>query len=517
MVSVTYSKSCGLCAFLCDLVVFVNFADPDSRYNLKRRVASLPPISSEIFTEKVLSAQASSSAAAAKASFEKLCAPCQKTYYSENAFQNHLGSQRHRARAAAMSEAHAETETTSMVGSTISLGEPLESVAPEDTDDPEVEAEFSQIVDGIKDADINGTSPVSSRPARPHHSGQEDRPEHPISPETRASSTNTARVPQMPIIRCMFCNYDSPNLKLNILHMTKFHGLFIPEQSYLVDQEGLINYLQSKITENYECLFCHKLKGSMVGVQTHMRDKGHCMIAFETEEEMLEIGQFYDFSSTYSDEEGDEEDLDREASPKLHRGYKLGARRSSQDNGDGQDNEGWETDSEDSVDTDEIHSVPIDQDYHRLPRHRHHTHSDPRMHRAPDGFHSHAHSHHAAFYSDYELHLPSGRSAGHRALARYYRQNLHSHPTEEERAQRLLTDGSSEETSGQNTGRGREVMRRSEAGMLGVTDSKRKEVLSTQKRGQRRAERSERQYQWGVQRRANNQKHFRDDNFGTHV
>ena len=417
-----------------------------------------------------------------------------------------------------MSEANGttETETASMMSSTISLGEPLEVTAPEDTNDPEVEEEFSKVVNSIKGLDVDEASPVSRRPSRPHHSAGEHRPVHPISPESRVPSAATTADTQtsspMPIHRCLFCNYDSPNLKLSIMHMTKYHGLFIPEQPYLVDLEGLIKYLQAKISENHECLFCHKLKGSMNGVQTHMRDKGHCMIAFDTEEEMIEVGQFYDFRSTYSDAE--DEASESETPVKESAAAKLGMRRSSADIEEA--DEGWETDS--SVASDEISSVPIDQDYHRLAHHRHHTHYDPRSHRAPDGFHSHAHSHHAAFHSDHELHLPTGRTAGHRSLARYYRQNLHNHPSAEERQQRLLTDGAAEEGEENKSPRaGRQLVKRSEAGMLGVTDQKRKEVTAVQKRQQRQADRAERQYQWGVQKRANNQKHFRDDNFGTHV
>ncbi|KAI4146380.1 MAG: hypothetical protein LQ340_005954 [Diploschistes diacapsis] len=432
-------------------------------------------------------------------------------------------------RATALSEANGmvDTETASILSSTISLGEPLETTAPEDTDDPEVEAEFSRVVNGIKDIQVEKSGPVSRRPTRPQNSADDYRPEHSISPETRTTSVATTATTQqpssMPISRCLFCNYDSPNLKLSIMHMTKFHGLFIPEQPYLVDLEGLIAYLQAKIAENYECLFCHKLKGSMNGVQTHMRDKGHCMIAFDTEEEMIEVGQFYDFRSTYSDDEEEEDgesesesESESEAKGKGQKAAKLGARPSSCNGGE--DDEGWETDSSASVDTNEISSVPIDQDYHRLPHHRHHTHYDARAHRAPDGFHSHAHSHHASFHSDYELHLPTGRTAGHRSLSRYYRQNLHSHPSAEERQQRLLTDGPSKESEeNRNPSGGRQVMRRGEAGMLGVTDAKKKDVAAVQKRQQRQADRAQRQYNWGVQRRANNQKHFRDDNFGTHI
>jgi len=46
------------------------------RYNLKRRVASLPPIPSEVFSEKVLQARAETSAQADKAGFERPCETC---------------------------------------------------------------------------------------------------------------------------------------------------------------------------------------------------------------------------------------------------------------------------------------------------------------------------------------------------------------------------------------------------------------------------------------------------------
>ncbi len=68
------------------------------RYNLKRRLAELPAVSSEDYNNKVIAAQASTTAAAAQAAFATTCPTCQKTYYSENAYQNHLASKAHRAR-----------------------------------------------------------------------------------------------------------------------------------------------------------------------------------------------------------------------------------------------------------------------------------------------------------------------------------------------------------------------------------------------------------------------------------
>jgi pre-60S factor REI1 len=508
-----------------------------SRYNLKRRVASLPPLSSEIFAEKVLNAQASSSAAAAKAAFEKPCEPCHKVYYSENAYRNHVGSQKHRLRVAAIANGEGRTaddETTSVMSSAVSLGEPLDGNFTRHQAS-EAEAEFSEVVKGIKETSLEEKEPVSRRPSRPHHSAAETRPEHPLSLTTQSSTPTTEDTTKGPgdvsPNRCLFCNYDSPTLRLNVMHMTKFHNLFIPEQPYLVDLEGLIGYLQGKVVDQHECLFCHKSKHSASGAQTHMKDKGHCMIAFDSEEDMIEVGQFYDFRSSYSDEEEeDDEDTDMEDTPSG--GVKLGSKRSGvskatvvNSNGDelmidGDENgDGWETDSSaSSLDSAELHAVPIDHDhaYTRLPMHRHHSHNDPRPHRTFDGFHSHAHSHYAVFRSDYELHLPSGRTAGHRSLARYYRQNLHNYPTAEERIQqRLIADETADgDGSGEiePQGRGRQAITRANGGMgmIGVTDAKKREVAAVEKRERKAAQRLQKHYQWGVDKRGNSQKHFRD-------
>ena len=496
-----------------------------SRYNLKRRVAALPPLSSEIFAQKVLNAQATSSAAAAKASFEKICTACSKSYYSENAYQNHLGSQKHRLRLAAVQNGEVpavDEETNSVISSTISLGEPIATTS-QDAVDPKAEVDFSKVVQDMKQTSLEGpgkVEPTDSGPSRPHQSTKKDSTEHSSSRSTdkstiQVSSMNAQNNKLSLRNKCLFCSYDSPSLKLNIMHMTKFHGMFIPETTYLVNTEGLVEYLYQKINQDHECLYCHKLKGSATGVQTHMRDKGHCMIAFESEEEMIEVGQFYDFSSTYSDPESEEDAVMEDSDGPVEGNASSRFRRDRKDEvmeaGEG-DGDGWETDSSaSSLDSDDLTAVPIDHDhaFQRLSLHRHHSHTDPRPHRTFDGFHSHAHSHHAAFHSDYELHLPSGRTAGHRSLSRYYRQNLHKYPTPEERSsRRLLTDGSTNAENGPN----RQAITRANggSGMLGVTDAKKREVQGAQKRERRRAQRARQQYQWGVDKRGNSQKHFRD-------
>jgi pre-60S factor REI1 len=479
------------------------------RYNLKRRMAELPPTSAEDYKDKVLAAQAVTDAAAKKAGFETTCEICQKTYFSENAYRNHMGSQKHKLRVAAGSRKGSVNGSVapSVTDSTMSGGNPTNG----QIGDLEVEAEFEKVVKGIKDTSGEESGPLFTRPSRPTPSKAIDGKTHPLSP-TATTDSQASGTPDIPLSRCLFCNYDSPTWKLSISHMTKIHGLFIPEQSYLVDLEGLLGYLQAKVTQNHECLCCHKLKNNTDGVQTHMRDKGHCKIAFETEEEMIEVGQYYDFSSTYSDAEESDSDTEMEGAARERKG-------GAQLPGSGTPAEdGWETDSSfSSLDSEELTSVPNDDhtsQYERLPLHRHHSKTDPRPHRSADGFHSHAHSHNTAvFYDEHEMHLPSGRVAGHRSLKKYYRQNLHSYPTAAERMeeqQRRIENGEDEEMADADTpNQSKAVAMRSEAGMIGATASQRKEVRSSEIRGRQQGQRAQNRIKARDEKQNNSQKHFR--------
>jgi pre-60S factor REI1 len=493
------------------------------RYNLKRRVASLPPLSSEIFTEKVLANKASAAASAAKASFEKSCAACQKTYYSQNAYTNHLNSQKHRTNLMKASRGAQNDDAVSVNGSVMSSAFSLgESMA--DSEATVGEKEVADVADGLKTSTLEDSAPAE---------GTEE-----ASTEDDRSSVATSKIITDPLQDCLFCNYKSPTMPLNLNHMGRFHGMFVPEKEFLADPEGLLKYLHSKIHEQHACLKCHKVVHTATGIQTHMRDRGHCMIAFESDEELVEVGEFYDFSSTYDDQAAfdemqDEAEQSDDSTSTTGGGVKLGAKRetktTTEDDADmssGEGDEGWETDSTvSSVPTDEITAIPIDRSHRHksLNKSRHHNHADPRPHRAADGFHSHAHATPTAVYHDeYELHLPSGRTAGHRSLNKYYRQNLRNYPGVAERmenAQRRLTapesgdeDGDVEMDGEEGGRRGREVITRANGGMgmIGVSDSKKKEVAALEKRQVKQAERARNRYQAGNERRHNFQKHFRD-------
>ena len=251
------------------------------RYNLKRRVASLPPLSSEIFTEKVLANKATAAATAAKASFEKVCTPCQKTYFSENAYNNHLNSSKHRINMAKSGRGaqldDAASVTGSMVSSAFSLGESMAD-SEVTTVNGDADKDVADVADGLKNASI-----------------EEQNAEEAATADGDKTSVAASNKPASdPLLDCLFCNYKSPNFQLNITHMGRFHGMFIPEKEFLAQPEGLIKHLHEKIHAYHECLKCHKVLHTASGIQTHMRDRGHCMIAFDTDIELVEIGEFYD-------------------------------------------------------------------------------------------------------------------------------------------------------------------------------------------------------------------------------
>jgi pre-60S factor REI1 len=467
-----------------------------------------------------LATKAADAATIAKASFEKYCEPCHRHYFSENAYVNHLASQKHKqnvVKSHNYSRQRSEPEVGSVISSTFSLGEPTakpnaSTVDEEDEISDEAEEEFEKVVSGIKNTSLDENDPISRRPSRPHASAaSKDLPIHPLSP---AIKSGVEPPKDFAIRQCLFCNRYSSSLESNVAHMKKAHDLFIPERRYLVDLTGLISYLSKKVHEDNQCLYCNRFKWSESGIKTHMRDISHCKIAYESEDEQLEIGEYYDFRSTYSDA-GDED---------VEMG---GAERADSQDGEGED--GWETSSTvSSVPTEELGRMYYDDDrdpgarQEKLKTHRHHTHNNLGKHRAADGWHSHAHhTTYAVYHDEVELHLPTGRIAGHRSLNKYWRQNLRNYPTPEERQQRLLAGADEREAAddmdidsdprGRTRGRENQVTRANGGlGMLTVSDSKKREVQVQEKKDRRREGRHNAKMQWKANKIGNSQKHFRD-------
>ena len=76
--------------------------------------------------------------------------------------------------------------------------------------------------------------------------------------------------------------------------MSSEHSFFIPDAEYLVDPTGLITYLGEKLAVGNACVYCNR-KGrtfrTLDTMRKHMVDKSHCKIAYDTENNMLEMSE----------------------------------------------------------------------------------------------------------------------------------------------------------------------------------------------------------------------------------
>ncbi|CAG8436674.1 6379_t:CDS:2 [Ambispora gerdemannii] len=309
------------------------------RYNLKRKVAELPPITAELFTQKVLAQQVQNRDNEAKASFSAACDACGKIYYSENAYSNHLQSNKHKLAEIKAAQEGVKQSKKPLTEKNIDTNTTNKDVSTAMITEETTEAELQEIM-----------------------------------------TKKIASAVKLTELDCLFCVHKSSTFESNLQHMTKAHNFFIPDLEYLVDLRGLIKYLGEKITVGNICLYCGRGLRS-----TEAIDKGHCKVAYDREEDIMDIVDYYDFSSSYPDEEWEDIEDDEEVG-----------------------------DEEILV---EDRSGEINAK--KLPE------------RAD------------VFYTDNEteLILPSGARIGHRSLQRYYKQYLRPRePRENATVNRLLTD-----------------------------------------------------------------------------
>lgn len=270
------------------------------RYNLKRKVADLGPVTAEVFQDKVLSQRAKLEEEQKTQSM--VCQLCSKHFSTENAYQNHIQSKKHRELAA---KAH-QQENTSTSGAR----------APVSSAQRKKDAINTQI-----QQDLQKAEELSEEAKKGLAEGSEDEDDEEWEGEG------------LGIEECLFCSSISSSLENNINHMSVKHGFFLPDADYLVDVEGMVTYLGEKVGEGHMCLWCgekSKMFHSVQAVQKHMVDKGHCKILFE-KESALEFADFYDYRSSYPDQgdtpmetgEGGEEEVEVTENTLDTEGYEL--------------------------------------------------------------------------------------------------------------------------------------------------------------------------------------------------
>ncbi|KAK2467776.1 hypothetical protein APHAL10511_000071 [Amanita phalloides] len=305
----------------------LHYRSDHHRYNMKRRVATLPPVSASVFNEKVMERRQETAVVISPKDFA--CPGCNKVYTTENTYKSHLSSKKHRENESKTNNGHAGT----------------------------------RINDTPKSQKVHQTpAPIS------------------VSPEAEMAQAIDQKIAaartKLSTLDCLFCPSTSTSLDENLSHMSLSHSFFIPDAEYLVDLPGLLTYLGEKVAVGNVCIYCSTKSRdfrSLDAVRKHMTDKTHCKIAYDSQDDRLEVADFYDFTSSYPDAE---------------------SRRS-------EDNE-WE-----DVEDDDDHDVDVEteSDEETIPKNQI-TFGD----------------------TEYELVLPSGARIGHRSMRRYYAQSFRFTP-----------------------------------------------------------------------------------------
>ncbi|TMW47082.1 hypothetical protein DOY81_007843 [Sarcophaga bullata] len=272
------------------------------RYNLKRRVAELPPVTAEEFQTRVIQMRNAETTANEERQMSLYCNACRKQFGNQKAHDNHLGSKKHKENLVKFErenpEADKEVTTKSVIqprphpaiaaaaqgkGKFALQQAQGADVEMEDDDDDEYEDVEEEVVDS-DELDELAENPLTDKD-------------------------------------CLFCVHQAEDIMDNLKHMSEAHSFFIPDIEYCTDLEGLLYYLGEKVAVYFICLWCNdrgKTFYSLDAVRKHMVDKGHCQMLHEGLA-LAEYADYYDYSSSYPDhQEG--VDIDEEVVPDLLEG-----------------------------------------------------------------------------------------------------------------------------------------------------------------------------------------------------
>jgi len=114
---------------------------------------------------------------------------------------------------------------------------------------------------------------------------------------------------------CLICFKIQESFEVNIEHMAKEHGLYIPDLEYVTDLPKLISYLGQKVGTGNACLYCNQVFCDAQAVTNHMKSLSHAKLKYD-DDDMEELDDFYDFSKTWESIDGNEDvDINADLTP----------------------------------------------------------------------------------------------------------------------------------------------------------------------------------------------------------
>lgn len=270
------------------------------RYNLKRKVAGVPGVTESLFQARQL-ALAEEHEKISEKPMLYCCSLCEKEYRSFKAHSQHLESRMHTMKA---------SQESGQVGNSTIIKHLAERTPNKPTssnkdsnregyDEETDESEESE----WEIADPNDEMEVSES-LNLHVDGYTSR-----SGITKSEDMDEDE--ELDVSSCFICDRKHRGIESCMVHMHKKHGFFIPDVEYLKDPTGLLTYVGLKVKRDFTCLYCNERCQpfqSMEAVRKHMIAKGHCKLRYGDggDDEEGELEDFYDYTSSYTEESGKE-------------------------------------------------------------------------------------------------------------------------------------------------------------------------------------------------------------------
>ena len=206
------------------------------RYNLKRKIVQLPPVTAENFQERVEAQEKSQETSAAK-NVTHYCSICKKTFGNDKALQSHLVSSKHlqAVKATSGKDSNNAAEDVQMEEQKPAVVEEEPPIKKGGKHFPPEENQIPLIKSAPKKMDVDSDE------------GNDD-----DGDEWEEVEGNP-----IPIHCCLFCEKESKDYEKNLVHMSVAHSFFIPDAEYCIDEEGLLTYLGEKVGEGMVCLWCN--------------------------------------------------------------------------------------------------------------------------------------------------------------------------------------------------------------------------------------------------------------------
>ncbi|GAX79479.1 hypothetical protein CEUSTIGMA_g6920.t1 [Chlamydomonas eustigma] len=278
------------------------------KYNLKRKVAGLPPVTKEWFeTRKAQLASGSIAVNVAKVWIDPLT---KKKFSNQNTYLAHIKSKKYQDLVKKSGQPppgpiivnkHSEADHSRTTEHDMSHGQPTRSFA----------TTFSSMKPACSELQENEALEESDDESGWETASTSDEDVLEATHEHQNDEGET-HWDDWDVCKSLFDNHCSPSMDLNLEYMYRKFGFYFPDAEYLQDPEGLLKYLGAKLQYGRVPLYSRgddenaKHFKSLHAVQRHMVDLNQCRMAYEDNEE--EYSQFYDYGDVLESVAGNEHD-----------------------------------------------------------------------------------------------------------------------------------------------------------------------------------------------------------------